>query len=51
MYILYTWDIWTTYDHFFGMIYTVVYEVSNLLVLDYFTAKIQHIRNFSSLEK
>jgi hypothetical protein len=51
MYILYTWDIWTTHEHFFGMIYKVVYKVLDWLVLDYFTAKIQHKGNFFSLEK
>jgi hypothetical protein len=51
MYILYTWDIWTTYEHFFGIIYAIVYKVLGLLILDYFTAKIQYITNFSGLEK
>jgi hypothetical protein len=51
MYILYTWDIWTTYEYFFEMIYIVVYKVLDLLVLDHFTAKIEHKGNFFSLEK
>jgi hypothetical protein len=48
---LYTWDIWTTYEYFFEMIYIVVYKVLDLLVLDHFTAKIEHKGNFFSLEK
>jgi hypothetical protein len=51
MYILYTWDIWTTYEYFFEMIYIVVYKVLDLLVLDYFTTKIQHKGKKFSLEK